>query len=157
MCIVISILWGERLTERYDDLFLLGNIALKAKLEAKSLKKSMFCPRQKTLQRLLPGEYNIWEYKLVQPTCRAFLNNSIIQPKPLQNPKGIKMQTYMSCQLRLSVYRCFPFSEHHPCLHASNLWNGKTFSGAVSIFKKVPIMQCVYAQGGFSPYPVSFH
>lgn len=42
MCIIISILRGERLTELYDDLFLLGNIALKAKLEAKSLKKSMF-------------------------------------------------------------------------------------------------------------------
>ena len=42
MCIIISILWGERLTERYDDLFLSGNIALKAKLVAESLKKSMF-------------------------------------------------------------------------------------------------------------------
>lgn len=32
-------------------------------------------------------------------------------------------------------------------LYASNLLNRKTFSGAVSILKKVPIMQCVYARG----------
>lgn len=46
------------------------------------------------------------------------------------------------------------------CMHTPRLWNVETFSEAVSILEKVPIMQRVYAQGGgggFFPYPPSFH
>lgn len=61
----------------------------------------------------------------------------------------------MSVNMQVKCY--FPLSEFHPCLYASNHENGKTFTKAVSILKKVLIMQFVYAHGGFSQYPLSIH
>lgn len=43
--------------------------------------------------------------------------------------------------------KCFPLSEFRSGSHARSLRNGETFSEAVSISKKVPIMQRVHAQG----------
>lgn len=44
--------------------------------------------------------------------------------------------------------KCFPLPEYHSSVHTPKLWNVETFSEAVSILEKVPIMPPVYAHGG---------
>lgn len=56
------------------------------------------------------------------------------------------MPAFLGFSVNVVVKR-FPLSEFLSSAHAPGLRNGETFSEAVSISRKVPIMQCVHARG----------
>lgn len=58
-----------------------------------------------------------------------------------------KTEMYPPISVNMEV-KCFPLPEYHSSVHMPRLWNVETFSEAVSILEKVPIMQPVYAHGG---------